>query len=51
VILKPTPRELEVAHLIGKMLGGQVNIIPRIFSNPFRPLIQIFSSVGGPQST
>lgn len=30
VILKPTLREIEVAHLIGKMLGGQVNIIPRI---------------------
>lgn len=30
VILKPTQREIEVASLMGKVLGGIVNIIPRI---------------------
>lgn len=30
IILEPTEREIEVAHLMGKILGGKVNIIPRI---------------------
>lgn len=30
VILKPTKKELEVAKLLGKTLGGKINIIPRI---------------------
>lgn len=30
VILEPTEREREVAEILGKIYGGQVNIIPRI---------------------
>ncbi len=30
VVLKPTEREKEVANILGKMYGGQVNIIPRV---------------------
>lgn len=30
VILKPTQRELEVAKILGKIFGVQVNIIPRV---------------------
>lgn len=30
VILEPTTREKEVANLLGKIYGGQVNIIPRV---------------------
>lgn len=33
VILNPTIREIEVAKILGKILGGIVNIIPRI-DNP-----------------
>lgn len=33
VILNPTTREKEVAEILGKAFGGQVNIIPRI-NNP-----------------
>lgn len=34
IILKPTKREIEVARLMGKALGGKVNIIPRINEPP-----------------
>lgn len=34
IILKPTEREIEVAKLLGKTLGGNVNIIPRINEPP-----------------
>ena len=34
VILKPTQRELKVANLLGEVIGGNVNIIPRI-NQPF----------------
>lgn len=34
VILKPTEREVEVAGLLGKALGGKINIIPRINEPP-----------------
>lgn len=34
VILKPTKREIEVAKLLGKAIGGRVSIIPRI-NQPF----------------
>ena len=30
VVLEPTMREIEVAHMLGKIIGGKVNIIPRI---------------------
>lgn len=30
VVLEPTEREIEVAKLLGAILGGQINIIPRI---------------------
>lgn len=30
VILKPTQRELEVAKILGKIFGVQVNIIPKV---------------------
>lgn len=30
VILKPTQREIEVAGILGEMVGGRVNIVPRI---------------------
>lgn len=34
VILEPTQREIEVAELLGKYIGGKVNIIPRV-NQPF----------------
>lgn len=34
VILKPTKREIKVAKLLGKSIGGKVNIIPRV-NQPF----------------
>lgn len=34
VVLKPTQREIDVAKLMGKALGGKVNIIPRINEPP-----------------
>lgn len=34
VVLKPSQREIEVAELLGKVIGGKVNIIPRI-NQPF----------------
>ena len=30
VILEPTQREIEVANMLGEIIGGKVNIIPRI---------------------
>lgn len=30
VILKPTQKEIEVAKLLGKTIGGNVNVIPRV---------------------
>ena len=30
IILEPTEREIEVAKILGKAIGGRVNIIPRI---------------------
>lgn len=34
VILKPSQREIEVANILGKAIGGRVNIVPRI-NQPF----------------
>lgn len=34
VLLEPTKREIEVAKLLGEIIGGKVNIIPRI-NEPF----------------
>ena len=34
IILKPTERELQVAKLLGKAIGGNVSVIPRI-NRPF----------------
>ena len=34
VILKPTEREIEVAKLLGNVIGGKVSLIPRI-NEPF----------------
>lgn len=30
IVLEPTQREIEVAKILGKIYGGQINIIPRI---------------------
>ena len=30
VVLEPTMREIQVAHMLGKVIGGNINIIPRI---------------------